>query len=475
LARLCPARRKGGLKVICSAATAVDARSAATPEPRAAAAGADVKVAYLVSRFPKLTETFVLYEILALEGEGVPVEIYPLLSVGNAATRQGASLGRKFLELFKRGGGRPAVIHPDAVPLVERAHYHPLFSLAVVGALLSMMVTRPRACFSALATLVRATWGSAGFLLGGLAIFPKCAWIARQMERDGVTHIHAHFANHPAAAAFLIHRLTGIPYSFTAHGSDLHMDRHMLREKVREAARVVTISHYNRNLILEECGAEHADKVEVIHCGVDTRVFRGATGRETAGRPLQILCIGTMHEVKGQTYLLEACRLLAQRGLDFTCHLVGHGPDAEALKEQTRAAGLESRVVFHGLLTREQVADLVGRCDVLACPSVPTSCGRREGIPVVLMEAMASELPVVASAISGIPELVDDGENGCLVQPRDAGALADALALLHGNADLRRRFGQSGRRKVTQEFDVHRNAGALAERFRGSPAGRPIR
>ncbi len=430
-----------------------------------AARAATDKVAYVLSRFPKLTETFVLYEMLAIEKQGVPVEIFPLFSMENAATNQGASLGQKILELFRKPVKRP-VMHPDAAPLVEKAHYHPLFSLKVMAALLAVLFRHPLTVLGTLGTLIRANWGSWNFLLGGLAFFPKCTWIAREMQREGVTHIHAHFANHPAAAAFIIHRLTSIPFSFTAHGSDLHMDRHMLREKVEEADRVITISRYNRDLILEECGREFADKVEIIRCGVDTRVFQGNSHAVCdASQPLEILCIGTMHEVKGQMYLLEACRYLSERGVKFVCHLVGKGPDWDKLNEQARAAKLSDRVVFHGLLTREQVADLVRRCDVLAAPSVPTEDGRREGIPVVLMEAMASELPVVASRLSGIPELVDDGTNGFLVPPRDAQALAEALERLSADPEMRRHFGIAGREKVLREFDVHHNGKLLASRF----------
>ncbi|MGE3315794.1 MAG: glycosyltransferase [Planctomycetaceae bacterium] len=436
-----------------------------SPSEAIASSTKPARAAYILSRFPKLTETFVLYEILALEAQGTDVEIFPLLSAGNASTAQGASLFRKMVELVKKPGARP-VMHADAAPLVARAHYHPLMSFAVLSALLQMAFLRPRAFFGVLYTLIRANLGSPNFLLGGLAVLPKCCWIAREMERANVTHVHAHFANHPAAAAFMVHRLAGISYSFTAHGSDLHMDRHMLREKVQEAEKVITISRYNRDLILEECGSEFAEKVQIIHCGVDTSVFAARNAATTKSNGLfEVLCIGTMHEVKGQTYLLEACKLLADRGVDVRCHLVGKGPDWDALKAQVRDAKLEDRVVFHGLMNRSQIAELVSKCDVLAAPSVPTEDGRREGIPVVLMEAMASELPVVASRLSGIPELVDDGVSGLLTTPRDASAIADALEQLSRDPELRRELGKAGRVKVLSEFDVHRNAAKLADCF----------
>ncbi|HMQ30935.1 MAG TPA: glycosyltransferase family 4 protein, partial [Chloroflexaceae bacterium] len=269
---------------------------------------------------------------------------------------------------------------------------------------------------------------------------------------------------HPALAAFIIHRLAGIPYSFTAHGSDLHVERRMLREKVEEAAFVVTISNYNRELIAQECGGRHRDKVKVIHCGVDTGVFTPVARR--AEGPVSLLCIGTLHEVKGQTYLIEACRLLRERKLDVVCRFVGDGEDRAMLQAQIEQAGLGGRVELLGRRTREQIAALLADTDIVVTPSVPTKGGKREGIPVVLMEAMASGVAVVASGISGIPELVEHERGGLLVPPRDAAALAAAIERLAGDAELRERLGQAGREKVLREFDLASNAAELAAAFK---------
>jgi glycosyltransferase involved in cell wall biosynthesis len=169
--------------------------------------------------------------------------------------------------------------------------------------------------------------------------------------------------------------------------------------------------------------------------------------------------------VKGQKYLLEACRRLAERDVPFSCELIGDGPDRAALRRQAEESGIADRVRFHGQRTRDEVAVMIRNADVLVAPSVPTANGRREGIPVVLMEAIASGAPVVASAISGIPELVEDGEQGFLVPPRDSFALADVLERLYRNPALRRRLGAAGRLKALREFDLETNAAALAQRF----------
>jgi colanic acid/amylovoran biosynthesis glycosyltransferase len=426
------------------------------------------RIAYVMSRFPKITETFVLFEMMAVEQHGAHVEVFPLLRARNSTTHpEGAAVWTKFVELFRRPVASAAVMHPQAEAYVARAHFVPFINSSIIAANLYFLVRRPAAYLSALWTMIRANWGSANFLLGGLALYPKAVYFARRAQKLGVVHVHAHFANHPAAAAYVIGRLSGIPYSFTAHGADLQVDQHMLREKVSAARRVVTISNVNKQFIHSICPEMPAEHVTVIRCGVDTQVF--ASQREpqeqTIRRPLRIVCVGTMYPVKGHAYLIQACERLANGGVAFECHLVGEGPLRQELEQQVRAAGLERHVVFHGRQTREQISELHRSCDVLVAPSVPTREGRREGIPVVLMEGMASGLAVVATNISGIPELVVHRETGWLVPSRDADALADALATLANDAGLRAALGRAGRETVVREFDLYRNSRQLLDVF----------
>jgi len=403
------------------------------------------KIAYMMSRFPRLTETFVLFEMLALQNLGIDVELYPLLRE------------------------HTTVMHPEAKPLVERAHYQPFLSIPILSANLRRLWRNPFIYLATLWSVLRGTWGSMNFFLGAIGIFPKSVYFAELMAAEEIQHLHAHFANHPATAAYIIHRLTGIPYSFTAHGSDLHVDRHMLCEKVANAEFVVAISNYNRDLIIEECGEHIQNKTVVIHCGIDTQVFYPREGSKSAScvDTFTILCTGTLHEVKGQTYLIEACRLLQEQGINFTCNFVGDGEDREKLAVQIAKSGLSHCVQLLGRRTREEIAELLACSDVVVAPSVPTSAGKREGIPVVLMEAMGSGVPVIASHLSGIPELVDHEQSGLLVPPRDAQALFEALRRMHGDLELRHRLGQCGRAKVIQDFDVFSNARLLAQRFGG--------
>jgi colanic acid/amylovoran biosynthesis glycosyltransferase len=398
-------------------------------------------VAYVMSRFPKLTETFILGELIAMERAGVRIELHPLL----------------------RQGGEP--VHAAAEPWVERAHFLPFMSRSIASSQWRYLrdAQRRRRYIGAFIGMIAGTWRSPNFLFGGLGIFAKTALMAEQMVAEGVEHVHCHFANHPALAGWLIQRFVGLPYSFTAHGSDLHVDQTMLPTKVAQAAFAVTISADNRALIERVCGPAAIGRVEVIHCGVDLAGFPSTLDREPG--PLRIVAVGTLHEVKGQAHLIAACRQLADRGLPFACRFIGDGPDREALVTSVRASGLDDRIEFVGRLASEQVAAELGRSDVLVAPSVPTRGGKREGIPVVLMEVMASGLPVVASRLSGIPELVADGESGILVAPGDEAGLADALERLALDPALRRRLGDAGRATVARDFEINRNAQALRDRI----------
>ncbi|GAB5443920.1 MAG: glycosyltransferase family 4 protein [Fuerstiella sp.] len=402
--------------------------------------GESLRIAYMMSRFPKITETFILYEMLAVERAGASIEVFPLRR-----------------EKTKK-------MHPEATDLVRRAHFVPLMSAEVVADNLRMLVTNPMLWFSTLWTIIRANLGCRRFLMGALAVFPKCVTTARRMRQAGVHHIHAHFASHPAAAAWMIHRFSGIPYSFVAHGSDLHRAQHMLREKVRDAGFVVAISEYNADMIRAAADSRDEAKVKVIHCGIQPDDFARPESFRNASTSFNVVCIGTLHEVKGQRYLIEAVHQLlnaaSPAGLTtelrrrVRLRLVGDGPDEAQLRQQVRQLGLESVVVFEGRRDRHEIIEILNVADVLVAPSVPTADGRREGIPVVLMEGMASGLPVISSRLSGIPELVTDGVHGFLTDPGDVEAIRIGLQTLAEDASLRRRMGAAGRSAVQQHFSL---------------------
>jgi colanic acid/amylovoran biosynthesis glycosyltransferase len=408
------------------------------------------RIAYVMSRFPKLSETFVFNEILAVEKLGADVEVYPLLRE------------------------RQPVSHPDVGRLVAAARFQPFLSVPIVRANLHFLVRHPRRYFAVLREVLSGTAGSANFFVGALGIFPKSVRFAFEMPRRGISHVHAHFATHPAVTALIIHRLTGIPFSFTAHGSDLHVDRRMLKQKIAASAFAVTISEFNRGIMAAEAGDELVEKIHVVRCGVDLSLFSPASvSAEKLG--ITIICVASLEEVKGHRFLIEACRILHSRGIHFRCDLIGDGPLAERLRVQIEDSRLTQHVLMHGGKPRREVAAMLAISDVAVLASYPTREGKREGIPVALMEAMATALPVVASDLSGIPELIQDGVSGILIPPGDAAALAGALERLAGDAELRTRLGAAGRRKVHQEFELHANSAALLSLIERHAAGSTAR
>jgi colanic acid/amylovoran biosynthesis glycosyltransferase len=395
------------------------------------------RIAYVMSRFPKLTETFILYEMVELERLGMAVEVFPLVRV------------------------HESVVHPEAPAFVARAHFSRPTDRRVLAAQLYWLARRPLAY---LRCWRDALWGnrrSRKFLIRACAVVPQAAWVARRVQELGIEHVHAHYATHPALAAYVVHMLTGTPYSITAHAHDLYVERPMLAEKVRVASFVVAISEYNRRLIAAVCGPEAEAKTVVIHCGADLTLFSPPAER-ARGERFTIICVASLEEYKGQRYLIDACARLARAGVPFRCLLAGEGADRPALEAQIRRLGLQDRVALLGRQPRDRIAALLGEADVVAMPSITARSGKKEGIPVALMEALALELPVVATAISGIPELVEDGVTGLLVPEKDAPALAAALLRIYHDPALAARLGRAGRQKVLAAFDLSANARALA-------------
>ena len=280
-------------------------------------------------------------------------------------------------------------------------------------------------------------------------------WVAA-MRPD---HVHAHYATYPSTAALLINEALGIPFSFTAHAHDVFGAPHLLDEKFERAAFVATISEFNKGWFRAACGSPRTADVQVVHCGVPLQRFPFRPQGRTAGA---IVGTGWLHEVKGWRYLIDACALLASRGIDFTCDIISDGPDRPTLESQIERLGLSSRVHLLGALPQEALRDHLYRAGVFVLPCVPTTTREiMDGIPVALMEAMATGAPVVSTAISGIPELVQDGVTGLLAPPRDAAALARCVERIVTNPALAQSLAVNARRHVEQQFDVRSETGKL--------------
>lgn len=391
-----------------------------------------------MSAFPTVTETFILFEILELERNGVRVEIFPLRARGEETS------------------------HPEAGPLARRTRYAKLASLRTLGAQLHWLRRDPRAYLRCWWHAIRGNAGSRPFLLRALVVVPLAARFAREMQQLRVSHVHAHWATHPALAANVVHHLTGLPYSFTAHAHDIYIDRSMLEEKIRDARFVVTISDFNRTLLGDLYGPWAAEKTSVIRCGVDLSAFTPRPPRAPA-EPFTISCIAGLRAKKGQLHLVEAVRILRAEGRPVRCLLVGDGEMRATIEARIAELGLQDDVILMGHRSREEVSATLRDSDAMVLPSVTTGDGDMEGIPVALMEALASEVPVVASSLSGIPELVRDGETGVLVPEGDAEALAGAIRRIRDDPEGAARMAAAGRRQVLAAYELERNTGELRQ------------
>jgi glycosyltransferase involved in cell wall biosynthesis len=258
--------------------------------------------------------------------------------------------------------------------------------------------------------------------------------------------------NAPTSIALFLSRYLGIPFSFTMHGSNIHVDPLMLKTKLILCKKAVTISEFNKMFLLRKYGKEFSNKIKVIHCGIDVNVFKSENTKKTI--PSVILAVGRLLEVKGFRYLLEGCSILKKKGLAFQCQIVGDGEEREPLSEMSKSLGINDAVTFLGSQQQQRVRELLDKAAIFALPSIVADDGMREGIPVALMEAMAMELPVVSTRTVGIPELINDGEEGILVEQKDPVRLASALELLLKRPDIREKMGQKGRWKVMHEFNI---------------------
>lgn len=401
-----------------------------------------LSVLYVVSRFPTVTETFVVNEWLRMR------------------TRF-----RMSLAALVRSGEQ--AVHPETREVLASTHFVPLLGGRTLLAHLRALLRHPvRYLRAAAAVLVRSPRTPMGGRLKGAVSFWKAVRIAELARELGADHVHAHFANQPATAAWVVHRLTGLPYSFTAHANDLFAGPALLEEKLREAAFVAVISEYNRGYLEERLPG--AGRIEIVHCGVDLRELPLAE-RTRAER---LLCVGRLVETKGQADLLHAFAAVSGDHPELSLDLVGEGPDLEALRALVRTLGLDGRVRFRGVLPSDQVRAEMAACDVFVLAARPHPSGRMDGIPVALMEAMATGAPTVSTRLSGIPELVVDGVTGLLVEPGSPDELADALRRLVEDGALRARLAAAARAHVERHFDLDTEAGRLAELVRAAHAPR---
>ncbi len=399
------------------------------------------RVAYIMSRFPHLPETFILREMIELERIGWQVLLYPLIVQ------------------------KQALVHEEARDWVARAVDLPWVSGPILGSNLRCLFLQPGKYLGTLWQVVRENSSSPKFLARALMIFPKAVHMAELLQKQGVRHVHAHYATHPALAAWIIHRLSGITYSVTVHAHDIFVEKAMLGTKLKSASFISAISRYNINHLANLLGDWIEEKAVVIRCGIDPNYYRPRSSRRKSGERLEIIAVGSLQLYKGHSFLVDACAMLRDKGLNFRCRIAGGGELSLPLEEQIECLGLRGQVELLGPKTQAEIAQLLREADCFVQPSVIMPSGKMEGIPVALMEAMATQVAVVATDISGIPELVRPGETGWLVPPEQAGALAEALTEIHASPQETERRAMAGQRLVIDEFELSKNVMNLAALF----------
>lgn len=389
------------------------------------------KIAYLTGEYPRATDTFIQREVAALRALGWEIETCSIRRTGAehlVGDEQRSEQARTF-----------HVLNAAKNPLrLTRAKLRAL--------------RNPARYFRAFALAWRTAPKGIKGRLWQMFYFAEALMLAEHLERHGVTHLHNHIAKASCTVAMLTSELTGIPYSFTLHGPDIFFEplHWRLDEKIARARFVACISEFCRSQAMVFSDRAHWGKLHIVHCGVDPGRYDPAP-RE--GAP-HLLFVGRLAAVKGVPVLFEALQQLDMPDLRVT--LIGDGPERAGLEREVAERGLSDVVEFAGYRNQTEVAEALREADALVLPSFA------EGVPVVLMEAMASARPVVTTQIAGVPELVEDGVSGRLVPPGDVDALAEALREVLCDAGLRARMGAAGRAKVCAEFDIAREAAWLS-------------
>lgn len=400
-----------------------------------------MRIAYIVSRFPHLPETFILREMIALEELGWRIVLFPLIYQ------------------------KQDVVHEQAIPWLDRARRLPWLSDKIILTNLKEFVHRPWLYLSLWKRVLSENFHSPKFLVRAVLLFPKAVLIAKIVRDENISHIHAHYATHPALVAWIIHQLTGISYSVTVHAHDIFVEETMLSTKLKNSIQVVAISEYNKKYLLKKLGSWIDGMTQVIRCGVDSELYSVPNHRLKKNELFEILSIGSLQPYKGYQYLIKACAILRDRGVQFQCRIVGGGNLHSELSKMISVNNLYSSVKLLGPKNQDDVAKMLSEADCYVQPSVITPSGKMEGIPVALMEAMASGLPVIASSLSGIPELVKEGETGWLVPPGDAQKLAEAILQVYNDPIAALVKLENARRFVLKEFELHSNVQKLSHLF----------
>jgi glycosyltransferase involved in cell wall biosynthesis len=421
----------------------------------------DTKIGYILKGYPRTSETFITNEIRLLEKMGVKLAIFSIKKLEgqkNHAMVKDIKAPVTYLpqaDPLSEARFRRWLI--DNVPKFSASHAllfkkKPLAYLKVFLECLVMSIQYRNSLFELPREVFFKEFLQAGFI----------ANVALQSGQ--IQHLHAHFCHGATTIAMFASRMTGIPFSFTAHAKDIYLKElnpgKLLQKKMRRAEFLVTCTGANEEHLQRL--APKGTKIHKIYHGLDTGLFfktdmsapkKAAPKIKDEEVPV-VLSVGRLVEKKGFDYLIKACAILKERGRRFHCQIVGGGDEyTETLVRLIKDLGLENKISLRGAVTQEELRDIYKQATLFALPCLVVDNGDRDGIPNVLVEAMAMQVPVVSTDISGIPELIDNNVNGLLVPEKNALAMADAIEKLLLNPELRQQIGAAGRARVCKDFD----------------------
>ena len=395
------------------------------------------RIAYLVSQYPAYSHTFILREVQQLRQFGVSIAM--------------ASINlpdRPFEKLTE----------------VERNEAENTFYIKSQGIL--------KAAVALSKTLIRNPFGllrglTHTFKLGGWDVkrllyhafyLAEAMLVGQWMRSQNIKHLHVHFATPAASVGMLVKTVFGYSFSFTVHGPDEFYDAagYNLPEKILAADFIFCISHYARSQVMKLSPVQAWTKFDVCRLGVDPQRFVPVPKPKQTGI-CNLLCVGRLTPAKGQAILLESVAQLKNKSLSVTLTLVGMGPDEQSLRQYAEFLGISPQVNFTGAVDQDHIMDYYKAADIFVLPSFA------EGLPVVLMEAMAMEIPCITTAITGIPELIRNGQEGLLVAASDREGLTQAIEQLVKDQVLRQQLGKAGRLKVLSDYDLFKNTRHLFE------------
>ena len=398
-----------------------------------------MRIAYLTGTYPRATDTFIQREVAGLRSHGVEVDTFAVRKPENrqiVGPEQESERAQTFYILSEKG------VPSDLLGLAK-AH-------------LGLLFGRPNRYLSAIALALKTCQPGLKGLLYQIFYFLEAGTLAKQVNRRQIAHLHNHFGNTSCSVAMLAAALGGFTYSFTLHGPAIFFEpkRWRIDEKMKRASFISCISHYCRSQAMVFAPYQIWDRLHIIHCGVDPNQFSQVQHQGVGHR---LLFVGRLAAVKGLPVLLESLVTIKQRISNVRLTVVGDGPDRSLLEARADELGLSEQVDFVGYQSQAAVRDYLQKTDVFVLPSFA------EGVPVVLMEALMSGVPVVATQIAGVSELVEEGVNGFLVPPSNGERLGDRIQTLLLDGALRQQLGTQGALKVSAQFDINQESQKLAK------------